>query len=178
MNWEQATHVLTRNFHPSEIKQRKGRKNMVFDYVPADRVVLRLNELGLHSWSFLIKNEKEVGNEVIVLGSLSIMGVTREAYGSALRDDNKDLGSCYKSASALSLVKSASLFNCPCIFHVKPQQEQPRQEERELSPQLPVQTKHGCVECGTELTDKIYNWSMKNLGAALCLRHQRNRGAI
>ncbi|RAV22689.1 Rad52/Rad22 family DNA repair protein [Paenibacillus contaminans] len=178
MNWEQATQVLTRNFHQNEIKQRKGRKNMIFDYVPADRVVLRLNELGINNWSFIIKNEKEIGNEVVVLGSLNIMGVVREAYGSALRDENKDVGSCLKSSAALSLVKAASMFNCPCIFHVKPQQEQPRQEEREPNPQLPLPAKHCCAECATELTDKIYNWSMKNLGAALCLRHQRNRGAI
>ncbi|MFH5183153.1 hypothetical protein ACHHV8_11265 [Paenibacillus sp. TAB 01] len=176
MNWEQ----LCRPFSQSEIKQRKGRKGMYFNYVPSDSLVIRLNECGPDKWQFIIKESKEIRDEIIVLGSLTICEITKEGYGSTLIEENKGVGDCFKSASALALVKSASLFGIPCIFHAKPQnqQEQPRQEEREPSPQLPVQTKPGCAECGIELTEKIYNWSMKNLGAALCLRHQRNRGAI
>lgn len=157
---------------------------MYFNYVPSDSLVVRLNECGPDKWHFIIKESKEIRDEVIVLGSLTINGITKEGYGSALIEENKGVGDCFKSASALAMVKAASLFGIPCIFHAKPTQQpqqeqpqatQPRQENREPDPQ-PV--KHGCADCGMELTEKIYNWSMKNLGAALCLRHQRNRGAI
>jgi hypothetical protein len=149
---------LTRPFLQEEIKERLGKKvngvPMVFKYVPSHTVVSRLNEIGAENWSFIIKESKEYNNEVVVLGSLRIGDTVKEAYGSSIVAEYKDLGSTYKSASMLSLVKASSLYNIPSVIHtnITPQQQY---SAAPSEPSLPS----SCMDCGVVISDAEVKFS-------------------
>jgi hypothetical protein len=145
---------LTRPFPPEQIKERLGRKNMTYKYVPSEFVVDRLNEIGTENWSFTIKESKEIANEVVVLGSLKIKDTIKEAYGSAVIDEKRTAGDSFKTASALSLVKAASLFGIPCVFHAKPANLQDNKQITQNYQQVPtapqdnISSVNACMDCG------------------------------
>lgn len=172
MNWEQ----LCRPFQTNEVKQREGRKGMFYNYIPSDVLVKRLNEQGTDKWSYIVKEAREIMNEVVVLGSLTIMGTTKDAYGSAQMDERKLAGDCFKSASALALVKSASLFGIPCIFHAKPQQQQIIQTP---APEILSGPGYSCEDCGVHVDLKTFNYSRYNFNnhvyCRTCQPKYRNR---
>jgi hypothetical protein len=172
---------LTRPFGKDQIKIRQGRKNMSYYYVPSQHVVERLNEIGTFNWHFTIKESKQINEEVVVLGSLTIMGNTKEAYGSAVIDDKKSVGDSFKTASALALTKAASLFGIPCVFHAKPQDNK---QITQNYPQVPTSTHentthvNACQDCGLIISvaevqfSKKYAHTYKN--KILCKECQQN----
>ncbi|SDG74271.1 Rad52/22 family double-strand break repair protein [Aneurinibacillus thermoaerophilus] len=154
---------LTRPFGKDQIKIRQGRKNMSYYYVPSQHVVERLNEIGTFNWHFTIKESKQINEEVVVLGSLTIMGNTKEAYGSAPIDDKKSVGDSFKTASALALTKAASLFGIPCVFHTKIQDNK---QNTHNYPQMPTsQTNNAqpnaCMDCGLIISEAEVQFSKK-----------------
>ncbi|MYL55441.1 hypothetical protein GLW08_19180 [Pontibacillus yanchengensis] len=150
---------LTRPFLDSEIKVREGRKNMQFQYIPSEYVVDRLNEIGPANWNFIIKDSKQIGNEVVVLGSLQIGNTVKEAFGSAVIDENKTAGDSYKTAQMLSLVKSASLYNVPCIFKAKLKQGKNNQYYNQQSNNTPQD--FNCDHCNLGITQAEINFTSK-----------------
>jgi hypothetical protein len=157
---------LTRPFSKEQIKIRQGRKNMSYQYVPSHFVIDRLNEIGTFNWNFLVKESKELNQEVVVLGSLTISGVTKEAYGSSTVDDKKSLGDSFKTATALSLTKAASLFGIPCIFHTKLENKDTLKYQEPYNPNIPKppmweEPKEWCADCGQVLTEPEVQFSQK-----------------
>lgn len=158
---------LTRPFSQEEIKERTGKKvngvPMVFKYVPSHTVVSRLNEIGAENWSFVIKESKEYNNEVVVLGSLRIGNTVKEAYGSSIVAEYKDLGSTYKSASMLSLVKASSLYNIPSVIHTnlspKIHQNNYQQQYSAAPPLLERSLPSSCKDCGVVISDAEVRFS-------------------
>ncbi|EIJ81778.1 hypothetical protein PB1_02525 [Bacillus methanolicus PB1] len=171
---------LTRPFEPSQIRERQGKKNMIYRYVPVYHIEERLMELPPGSWSFVVKDHFEKNGEIAVLGSLTINGTTREAWGSSALE-GKTLGDCMKSASALSLTKCASLFGVPCVFREtsisqqqRPQQQyqQPQQRQQEIK-----NVQYACMDCGSIISEAEVNFSKKYadtfFGKTLCRECQQ-----
>jgi len=176
MDKQQFRNIITRPFEEYEIELRQGRNNMQYKYVPANFVVDRLNELGPENWSFEVKDSKEVMEEIVVLGSLQIGNVVKDAYGSATLQ-GKSAGDAFKSASALSLVKAASLMAVPCVFHssssssINHNNNQNRQQKQT---QQNNQNTGVCVDCGySPLPKKVVNYSNNNYGKPLCINCQK-----
>lgn len=165
---------LTRPFNREQIKQRKGRKGQYYDFVPSIYVVERLNEIGTENWTFEVKDSKQIGNEVVVLGSLTILGNVKEAYGGAILDDKKTAGDTFKAAAALSLVKAASLFSIPCTFHnQQTQQQNNNYNNYQQNNQQQSNQQFACADCGSQITQAEHNYSTNNFNKPLCRNHQQ-----
>jgi len=107
---------LAEHFPPEDIKQREGRGGKTLDYVEVHRVIQRLNEAFEGKWSFEVKDKDRTDKEVIVRGSLSAEGITKEQFGSSdivFSRDKKEpvcIGDDYKAAASDALKKCAAMF--------------------------------------------------------------------
>ncbi len=107
--------VLTRPFAPEQIRQRPGHNGKSLSYVETHAVIARLNEAADFEWSFEVTKHEILETEVIVLGKLTIDGITKMAFGgSSVTRDNSgkevSLADDLKSASSDCTKKCASLF--------------------------------------------------------------------
>ncbi len=107
--------LLTKPFPPEAIRQRQGQGGKTLNYVEAHAVVARLNEASDFGWSFEVVRHEVLADEVIVLGKLTIDGVTKMAFGGSgvTRDQSgKDvsLADDLKAAASDCIKKCASLF--------------------------------------------------------------------
>lgn len=105
---------LCRPFVSELIKERAGPHGKKLRYVDVHAVIQRLNE-GSDDWSFEIVSHQILDAEVVVLGKLTLDGVTKSAFGGSLisfRDDGTaiSIGDDLKAAASDCLKKSASLF--------------------------------------------------------------------
>ena len=136
-------------------------------------IVSRLNETTL-KWSFTIKDRIVEETEVAVLGSLTIEGIVKQAWGSSFRE-GKTLGDALKSSASLSLSKCCSLLGMPVIFN----NSQPQQQSYQISAASPqhIKEQHGCMVCGNPISAAEVNFSHKysNIfnGKELCRNCQR-----
>ena len=106
--------LLTKPFARELIKERAGPHGIRVRYVDVHTVIQRLNE-GSDDWSFEIVKHEILDAEVIVLGRLTLDGVTKSAFGGSLitiREDGAPVstGDDLKAAASDCLKKSASLF--------------------------------------------------------------------
>lgn len=106
----------------NQIKQRKGKGDKVFSYVPTVDVIDRLQELLSFQWDFEILSEHiekgEVYCKVRITADINGRAVKKEAYGSQEREMKKDgssyvnsIGDDLKCACSDGLKKAASLFS-------------------------------------------------------------------
>lgn len=108
--------LLEQPFDSKYIKQRKGRNNMMLDYLETHIVIQRLNDSFDGNWSFEIIEYQQMADEVIVLGKLTAEGVTKMQFGSATivkargTDEIISIGDDLKSAASDCLKKCATLF--------------------------------------------------------------------
>lgn len=107
--------LLTKPFPREMVRQRQGQGGKTFNYVEAHAVIARLNEASDFEWSFDITRHEVMADEVIVLGKLTIDGVTKMAFGgSSVTRDNSgkevSLADDLKSAASDCTKKCASLF--------------------------------------------------------------------
>lgn len=116
--------ILERPFTPDQIKQRLGSfGNKPLDYVEGADVIRRLNEGFSGDWEFEIRSHEIREDEVIVLGRITVMGLTREQFGSNKITRNKDDGSVVcmgddlKSAATDSIKKIASTMGIALDLH-------------------------------------------------------------
>lgn len=181
---------LQRPFSSSEIRERQGRKNMMYKYVPSRIVVDRLNEIEDSNWNFIIKNWEKVGNEVIVTCSMTIFGITKESFGSCELDEYKSFGESLKTAQSQALTKIAYYFGIPCVFNeVSSGFSQPQSQPRQTvggsrqgadrsSHQHQQGNKKGCMDCGQVITAAEANFTrnqpQKFQGKELCRACQKN----
>jgi len=128
--------VLTRPFAPEQVKTRPGQGGKSLSYVETHAVIARLNEAADFEWSFEVTKHEVMADEVIVLGRLTIDGVTKMAFGgSSVTRDNSgkevSLADDLKSASSDCTKKCASLFGIGLeLYGAAPAALGPRSEER------------------------------------------------
>ncbi len=107
--------ALSQPFDESVIKTKKGMYGDDVRYVSASVVQKRLNDVLEGKWSFSVQGYEIVGDECLVLGSLTIDGVTKQQYGVSKLTKGDDgsytsLGTDIKSSSADSLKRCAAGF--------------------------------------------------------------------
>lgn len=110
--------LLEAPFPPEQIRQREGKAGHILDYVEGSAVIQRLNEALEGAWSFEIVEyhvHQELG-EVLVLGKLTVEGVTKSQFGSSklTKKDREsgeilNLGDDLKAATTDALKKCSSL---------------------------------------------------------------------
>ena len=128
--------VLTRPFAPGQIRTRKGQGGKSLSYVETHAVIARLNEAADFDWSFEVVRSESLAEEVIVLGKLTIDGITKMAFGgSSVTRDNSgkevSLADDLKAATSDAIKKTASLFGIGLeLYGASPQAPVPRSEER------------------------------------------------
>jgi hypothetical protein len=128
--------VLTRPFSPDQVKTRPGPGGRSLSYVETHAVIARLNEAADFEWSFEVTRHEVLADEVIVLGKLTIDGVTKMAFGgSTVTRDNSgkevSLADDLKSASSDCTKKCASLFGIGLeLYGAAPAGASSRSEDR------------------------------------------------
>ena len=142
--------VLIRPFAPEQVKTRPGQGGKSYTYVEAHSVIARLNEASEFDWSFDVVKHDVLADEVIVLGKLTIDGVTKMAFGgSSVTRDNSGkevaLADDLKAATSDAIKKTASLFGiglelyggAPTLQGARPEERPaPRADDRLTSRQL------------------------------------------
>jgi hypothetical protein len=107
--------LLEQPFDAKYIKQRKGRNNMMLDYLETHVVIQRLNESLDGQWSFEVVSHEQIGDEVVVLGKLTTDGICKMQFGSSnitrAKGTNEiiSIGDDLKSAASDSLKKCSTL---------------------------------------------------------------------
>lgn len=108
--------ILERPFASDQIKQRHGMNGDVLDYIEGCTVIQRLNECFDAEWIFEIQDHRVYDDEVVVLGKLTLQGVSKSQFGkSRITRSKKDnsiisLGDDLKAAATDCLKKCATLF--------------------------------------------------------------------
>ncbi len=128
--------ALVRPFSPEQVKTRPGQGGRSLSYVETHAVIARLNEAADFEWSFEVTKHDVLADEVIVLGRLTIDGVTKMAFGgSSVTRDNTgkevSLADDLKAATSDAIKKTASLFGIGLeLYGAAPASPAPRSEER------------------------------------------------
>lgn len=138
---------------------------MVYYYVPVEYVINRLNQAS-DNVQVIIKDKIIIEKETIVLVSLTIERITKEAFGSSVINGN--IGDSLKSAASDGIRKAANYFGMPCIFHTKSNNDQ--QENKDNSKE---DEQYRCSICNQLIPKQVYNYSINNFNKVLCIRHQK-----
>ena len=125
--------LLEKPFGKEQIKQRKGNFGDMIDYVETHSVIQRLNDAFEGQWSFEIITQEKEGSEVIVLGKLTVEGVSKTQFGSNKISLSKageviSIGDDWKAAGSDSLKKCASLFGVGLHLYGAEKKEQPPEQ--------------------------------------------------
>jgi hypothetical protein len=134
--------VLTRPFAPEQVRTRPGQGGKSLSYVETHAVIARLNEASEYEWSFEIARHEVLADEVIVLGKLTIDGVTKMAFGgSTVTRDNSgkevSLADDLKAATSDAIKKTATLFGIGLeLYGGAPARQAPQTEEERRGPQV------------------------------------------
>src|SRR5215468_1169575 len=108
--------LLEKPFAPEQIKRRQGMNGDVLDYIEGCAVIQRLNECFDAEWIFEIQDHRIYDDEVVVLGKLTLQGISKSQFGkSRITRGKKDnsiisLGDDLKAAATDCLKKCATLF--------------------------------------------------------------------
>jgi Rad52/22 family double-strand break repair protein len=108
--------LLEKPFAPEQIKRRQGTNGDVLDYIEGCAVIQRLNECFDAEWIFEIQDHRVYDDEVVVLGKLTLQGISKSQFGkSRITRSKKDnsiisLGDDLKAAATDCLKKCATLF--------------------------------------------------------------------
>ncbi len=108
--------LLEKPFAPEQIKRRQGTNGDVLDYIEGCAVIQRLNECFDSEWIFEIQDHRVYDDEVVVLGKLTLQGISKSQFGKSRitksRKDNSiiSLGDDLKAAATDCLKKCATLF--------------------------------------------------------------------
>jgi hypothetical protein len=125
--------MLEKPFDKEQIRQRKGNFGDMIDYVETHAVIQRLNDAFEGQWSFEIITQEKEGSEVIVLGKLTVEGVSKTQFGSNKISLSKageviSIGDDWKAAGSDSLKKCASLFGVGLHLYGAEKKEQPPEQ--------------------------------------------------
>lgn len=106
--------TLERPFPNELLRTRKGRFGQTFTYVEGAEYVRRLNEAFEGEWSFEIVEHAVRDGEVVVIGKLTVGGVTKMSFGGSSITVSRDgevisIADDLKGAATDALKKAASL---------------------------------------------------------------------
>lgn len=106
---------MSSSWAPQQVKTRPGQGGKSLSYIETHAVIARLNEAADFEWSFDVVKHGVLADEVIVLGKLTIDGISKMAFGgSSVTKDNSgkevSLADDLKSASSDCTKTCASLF--------------------------------------------------------------------
>jgi len=137
--------LLTQPFPQDVIRTRPGQHGRTLTYVDTATIVERLNAASDFEWSFEVVRYEILQNEVIVLGKLTIDGVSKAAFGTtAVTKDNAgkevSIGDDLKVAASDGVKKAASLFGIGLDLH------RGERNDEGSRPQQPVQQRGGPPE--------------------------------
>ena len=125
--------LLTKPFPSELVRQRQGQGGKTLSYVETHAVIARLNEAADFDWSFEVVKHEILVDEVIVLGKLTIDGVTKMAFGgsSVTRDSSGkevSLADDLKAGASDAIKKCASLFGIGLEMYGASVRDQERHE--------------------------------------------------
>ena len=128
--------ALAQPFDATVIKTKKGMYGDDVRYVSASVVQKRLNDVLEGKWSFVVQGYEVLSDEVLVLGSLTIDGVTKQQYGVSKLSKGDDgsytsLGTNIKSSSADSLKRCAAGFGVLDSLYGKGTKAEKQPEKKE-----------------------------------------------
>jgi hypothetical protein len=112
--------LLKTPFAPEQVRQRQGNFGQTLDYIEAHAVIQRLNDALDSAWSFEIIEHhilKEI-NEVLVLGRLSMDGISKSQFGSSAITRSKQSGEIVSLADDLKAAATDSLKKCATMLGV------------------------------------------------------------
>ena len=77
----ESLETLTADFAVDLIKERQGRGGKTYSYLDTPTVIRRLNTAFGGDWSFEVVSSEVLDGEVVVLGSLTAEGITKQQFG-------------------------------------------------------------------------------------------------
>lgn len=109
-----ARTVIERPLDQGRVKQRPGRGNMTFDYIPTDYVISLLNEAFDYKWDTKIVEHTQVENHVVVGLELRVwddagVPIVKQQFGSCEINRGVGPGDAFKGAASDALKKCATL---------------------------------------------------------------------
>ena len=132
--------ALSAPFPEDAVKRRRGSFGKDIHYVDGQAVVARLNDVFAAEWGFEIvsKETLEPAGEVLVLGRLTALGVTKEAFGKSAPAVSRDTGEvlsvadAYKAAATDALKKCATLLGVAAYLYSDDYADAPADTPRQL----------------------------------------------
>lgn len=109
--------ALSAPYEESVIKTMKGVYGDDIRYVPAHVVQKRLNDVLEGRWSFIVQGYEIAGDECLVLGALTIEGITKQQYGGAKITKGED-GAIKSLSTDIKAGAADSLKRCSAGFGV------------------------------------------------------------
>jgi hypothetical protein len=134
--------ILCAPFPRELVKERAGPHGKRLRYLDVHTIIERLNQSS-DNWSFEIVSHQILDSEVVVLGRLTIDGVTKSAFGGAPISFGNDgqpvsIGDDLKSASSDAIKKACSLYGIGSELYggqVANARPEPRQKpQRQVDP--------------------------------------------
>ena len=133
--------LLEKQFTGKEIKTRKGNFGNMIDYVDIQLIIQRLNDAFDQLWSFKVIEHQILENEVIVLGELATLGISKQQFGTSSITKNAktgasiSIGDDLKAASSDSLKKCASLLGVALHIYGDSLPDQPEEKKEDKPPE-------------------------------------------
>ena len=110
--------LLELPFNPDQIKQRAGNFGQTLDYIEGHVVIQRLNDAFEGLWSFQVKSHEVLESEVVVLGELKAVGISKMQFGSSSITRAKNSGEIISLADDLKAASTDCLKKCATMFGV------------------------------------------------------------
>jgi hypothetical protein len=155
--------VLECPFPPELIRSRKGTFGKQLDYVEVAYYIKRLNEAFAGAWSFDVLEHRVLDAEVVVLGRLSVGGISKTAFGSSAlttsreTGDKVSVGDDLKAAASDALKKCSSLLGLGLHLYGLADEPMPGGQETNTVP-FPARNDGGDAEKGGRvLTSRQYS---------------------
>jgi hypothetical protein len=115
---ENTIAALCETFPADVVRERAGAHGRRLRYVPSAHVVERLNEALGHCWSFVIKEWRIQGEEVIVVGELEAEGIRKQGVGGSTITKSRDGGMIISLADDLKAATADCLKRCAMLLGV------------------------------------------------------------
>jgi len=110
---DETLNILNRKF--TNVREREGRGGRMLSYVAGHDVVHRLNEAFDGDWSFQVKHQQVLNDQVVVLGRLTAADSVKEQFGGSDimyfkgTQNAVSISDDFKAATTDALKKCASL---------------------------------------------------------------------
>jgi hypothetical protein len=163
--------ILETPFTADQIKQRKGLWGKTLDYIEGHTVIQRLNDAFESDWGFTVVEHHILDDEVVVLGRIHALDVTKEQFGSShiTRDASNGktlcLGDDLKAAATDALKKCATLIGVGLSLYSEtsaPQKRKPSSKASEPDKHPPVKVTTPVRGQHTDSSSKLSNGNNGN----------------